>query len=205
VSLLVRGKEVLKRPVVTLDGEDVAQVKDVVYAPDGGSVVGFTLAGRGLFAGPRSEVLSWSSVHALGRDAVMISGADALGPPDQLDADADDEDGGRGARRGRGGRGGRSNVLGARVLTDDGTDIGEVVDVVLQVDGAADVVGYELEASAALGTEGRKVLVPLPDTLAVSDEALIVPAAATEYVAEDLSGFGAAVEAFRRRLRGERS
>jgi hypothetical protein len=45
------------------------------------------------------------------------------------------------------------------------------------------------------------VFIPLPDTVAVSGENLIVPAAATEFVSEDLAGFGAAVGAFRARLR----
>lgn len=58
-----------------------------------------------------------------------------------------------------------------------------------------------LEASEALGTDGRRVLVPLPDTLAVSGEALMVPDSAAEFVSEDLAGFGAAVETFRSRLR----
>jgi hypothetical protein len=37
--------------------------------------------------------------------------------------------------------------------------------------------------------------------VAVSGENLIVPASAAEFVSEDLSGFGAAVDEFRARLR----
>ena len=40
-------------------GEDIAQVKDIVYAADGGAVVGFTLAGRGMFSGPMKQGLTW--------------------------------------------------------------------------------------------------------------------------------------------------
>jgi len=88
-----------------------------------------------------------------------------------------------------------------RVLTDNGRDLGRVVDVVLHSGTSLDVVGYEVEASEALGTAGRHVFIPLPDTVAVSGENLIVPAAATEFVSEDLAGFGASVGAFRTRLR----
>jgi uncharacterized protein YrrD len=95
----------------------------------------------------------------------------------------------------------KGNVLDDRVLTDNGRDLGRVVDVVLQSGTGLDVVGYEVEASEALGTAGRRVLIPLPDTVSVSGENLIVPAAATEFVSEDLAGFGAAVDAFRARLR----
>lgn len=50
----MRTSEITKRPVVTLDGEDVAQVKDIVYAAGAGPVSSFTLAGRGLFSGRSS-------------------------------------------------------------------------------------------------------------------------------------------------------
>ncbi len=192
MSRLMRTSEVTKLPVVTLAGEAVAQVKDVVYSADGGVVGGFTLAGRGLFAGPLKQALSWSAVMALGPAAVMVRGVDALEPTKAvLDRSA--------SSSGSGG-----DVLGSQVLTDAGTDLGAVVDVILEVTdhggGQCDVVGYEVEASEALGTKGTKVFIPLPDTLAASGNHLMVPASAKDFVAHDLAGFGAAVLAFRRQL-----
>jgi uncharacterized protein YrrD len=192
----MRTSEVIHRPVVTMEGEDVAQIKDVVYSAGAGSVGGFTLAGRGLFAGPLSEALPWSAVMALGPDAVMIRGVDVFTPSAQvLDLSAT-----------AGHSGG--NVLGSVVLTDAGTMLGTVVDVILEVtdqDGrTCDVVGYEVAASEALGTQGERVFVPLPDTLAASGEHLMVPASAKNFVAHDLAGFGASVEAFRRQLKDAR-
>ncbi len=196
MSRLMRTSEIAKRPVVTLGGEDIAQVKDVVYAAAGGSVGGFTLAGRGIFAGPLKEGLAWSSVAALGADAVMVADEAALDTRQSvLDASASS-----------GGSGG--DILGSRVLTDGGTDLGTVVDVVVEVGGGrgapCDVVGYEIEASAALGEEGTRLLIPLPDTISASGEHLMVPSSATEFVRQDLAGFGAAVEAFRAQLEGTR-
>lgn len=190
----MRASEVTKRPVVTLGGKDIAQIKDVVYSAGGGAVGGFTLAGRGLFSGPLRQALPWASVMALGPDAVMIRSEDVLEPPATvLDQSASS-----------GGSGG--DVLGSQVLTDSGTDLGTVVDVILEISdaggGQCDVVGYEVEASEALGTKGTKVFIPLADTLAVSREHLMVPASATDFVAHDLAGFGAAVQAFRQQLEG---
>jgi uncharacterized protein YrrD len=185
MTLLVRAAEVVGRPVVTLAGEDVAQVKDVVYDGSGGAVGGFTLNGRGLFAGPLKVSLPWASVIALGRDAVMIPDEGVFADRDEVVASADF-------------RGG--DVLGDRVLTDTGIDLGTVVDVILQVGRAAEAVGYEVAASPALHPDGLRVLIPLPHAVAVSGEALIVPAGALEFVADDLSGFGAAVAAFRARI-----
>lgn len=196
MSRLMRTSEVTKRPVVTFGGEDVAQIKDVVYAAGGGAVGGFTLAGRGLFAGPLKQALPWASVMALGPDAVMIRDEDVLEPlATVLDQSASS-----------GGSGG--DVLGSQVLTDGGTELGKVLDVILEVSdtgrGQCDVVGYEVVASEALRSKGTKVFIPLPDTLAVSGEHLMVPSSATDFVAHDLAGFGAAVQAFREQLEGQR-
>ncbi|GAB2478039.1 PRC-barrel domain-containing protein [Jatrophihabitans fulvus] len=191
----MRTSEIAKLPVVTLAGEDVAQLKDIVFAAGGGEVGGFTLAGRGLLAGPLKQSLLWTNVLALGADAVMIEHEDALSEPDAvLDHSA-----------ATGGSGG--NVLKSRVLTDQGTDLGEVVDVIIEVGAGGreqcDVVGYEIAASETLApgnAKGSKLLIPLPDTIAASGEHLMVPASATEFVRDDLAGFGAAVDDFRSQL-----
>jgi sporulation protein YlmC with PRC-barrel domain len=190
----MRTSEITKRPVVTLAGEDVAQVKDIVYAADGGSVQGFTLAGRGLFSGPLKQALAWSAVEALGAHAVMIRDESVLEPSRSV------------VDRSRGSGGASGDVLGSQVLSDAGVALGTVKDVVVSVGGGpgsiCEVVGYEIVASEALGTQGELVLMPLPDTLSASGEHLMVPAAAKEFVARDLAGFGASVEAFRAQLRG---
>jgi sporulation protein YlmC with PRC-barrel domain len=195
---LMRTSEITKRPVVTMAGEDVAQVKDVVYAADGGSVEAFTLAGRGVFAGPLKQGLPWGAVAALGADAVMIRDETVLEPVKAMLGVT-------------GTRGASGDVLGSQVLSDAGVDLGVVRDVIVSVDmtgrtngrSSCDVVGYEIEASEALGTQGELVLIPLPDTIAASGEHLMVPASAKEFVGRDLAGFGAAVDAFRAQLEGK--
>ena len=199
MTRLMRTSEITALPVVTLAGDDVAQVKDIEFSGNGGAVAGFTLAGRGLFAGPLKTGLTWTNVLGLGPDAVIIRDEAALGPVDDVRRAAESE----------GSAGG--NVLGDQVLTDGGTDLGTVVDVVVQYDdgtSACDVVGYEIEASehlaakASNASNGTRLLVPLPDTLAVSGEHLMVPASAEGFVSGDLAGFGAAVAAFRAQLGG---
>ena len=78
MSVLLRAAELVKRPVVTLAGKDVAQIKDVVYASSTGELSGFTLNGRGIFAGPMRKTLPWAAVHGLGPDAVMIKDESVL-------------------------------------------------------------------------------------------------------------------------------
>lgn len=186
---LLRARELTGRPVVTLGGELKGEIKDTVFERSGGSIAGFTLRNPGLFSRARKDALPWGGVHGLGRDAVMIPGPDVLVPVGELAP----------RKQAR-----KADVLRDRVLTDNGRDLGRVVDVVLQGGAGLEIVGYEVEASEALGTAGRRVLIPLPDTVAISGENLIVPAAAADFVSDDLAGFGAAVDEFRDRLRSGR-
>lgn len=189
MSVLMRAREITGRPVVTLDrAEDVAEVKDVVFSYSEASVVGFTLNKRGFLGSPLKEVLPWGRVSALGPDAVMIEGESALvaSDPDMAEAtDARDRD-----------------VVGATVMTEEGTALGVVVDVIVEVNGRARIVGFEMHGPAVeRGRSEATLLIPASDTLAVSGETLMVPAAAADFVRDDLSGFGSAVEDFRARLK----
>jgi len=186
VSVLLRATELEGRPVVTFAGESPAEVKDVIFDSLNGALLGLTLRGHGLFSRQRRDILPWPRIHSIGRDAVMIRDEDAFQAEEALAAE---------------GVPGNRNVIGNQVLTDGGVDVGRVVDVIIEAGARGEIVGYEVEASEALATRGEHVLVPLPDTIAVSGEHLIVPAGALEFVGNDLSGFGAAVEAFREKLR----
>lgn len=185
----MRAGEIIGRPVVTLDrADDIAEVKDIVFSHRDGYLVGFTLNKRGWLSGPLRKVLPWSRVHALGPDAVIVADADQLVEPDAMEvAESDAED-----------------VVGGRVITDAGRELGEVTDLVLEVGDRARVVGYEIGGRAVTeGPGGDQRYIPLPETFAVSHAALIVPASVAGFIRDDLSGFGSAVEDFRAQLERE--
>ena len=188
MSLLMRAREVTGRPVVTLDAaEDIAEVKDVVFDYAGATLVGFTLNKRGFLGSPMKGVLPWSRVSALGPDALMIAGDSAIG-----DGDAAMD----------GAAGGDRNVIGATVMTDGGESLGTVVDVILEIDTEAHVVGFEIDGpSVERDRRAATLLIPIDDTVAVSGRTLMVPAAARDFVQDDLAGFGSAVAEFRARLK----
>jgi uncharacterized protein YrrD len=186
----MRAHEITGRPVVTLDtAEAVAEVKDVVFSHASAVVVGFTLNKRGFLGSPMKDVLPWSRVASLGRDAVMIASADEIGAGDPHMDEA----------RGSGDR----DVVGATVMTDGGAALGTVRDLIVEVgDGHAGVVGFEVHGPGVeRDKDAATLLIPVDDTIAVSGETLMVPAAAEEFVRDDLSGFGSAVEDFRAHLR----
>jgi uncharacterized protein YrrD len=184
---LVRGTDLVGLPVVTLAGQDVAEVRDVMFDGNAGAVVGFTLNKRGRLGGRMKEILRADQVHAVGPAAVMIAATTELGGA--LDDDT--------APTGRGG-----NVIADAVMTDAGVQVGTVTDVVIDT-GTGVVVGYEvLPVDEPAGRKGRRSYVPLPQTGAVSGEALIVPAGAVDYVSRDLAGFADAIDRYRTHLEG---
>jgi uncharacterized protein YrrD len=190
--LLLRATEVAGMPVVSItEGEALADVKDVVYNPEQGRLLGFTLNKRGFLRGPMKAVLPMSGVAAIGRDAVMVADADVCEAKGSALAGEVQASSGR-------------NVVGNDVLTDAGHRLGKVIDIVVAAD-SGEVLGYELEGDPGLqGHAGRTLFLPIPDTLAVSGTALLVPAAAEPFIRDDLSGFGAAVSEFRAQLGASR-
>jgi uncharacterized protein YrrD len=183
VKLLVTASQIRGLPVVTVrGGEDVAEVRDVIYSPEAGRLVGLTLNKRGFFSGRRREVLPAEAIHAIGRHAVMILDDSGLTVPQ----DAPDDVGHPATER---------NVIGNDVLTEGGRSLGVVRDLALLVGSAGEVVGYQIEKP----TRGHGYI-PLPAQLAVSGTALVVPDITEEFVRDDLVGLGAAVDDFRARL-----
>lgn len=183
MNLLMTASQINGLPVVTVHGgDDVAEVRDVIYDPAAGRLLGLTLNKRGFFAGRRREVLPIEAIHAIGRDAVMVLDESSLTTPE----DAPDSVGHPPTER---------NVIGDDVLTEGGRSLGVVRDLALLVGSTGEVVGYQIEKPG-----GGRGYIPLPAQLAVSGVALVVPDVTEEFIRDDLVGLGAAVDDFRARL-----
>jgi hypothetical protein len=79
------------------------------------------------------------------------------------------------------------------VLSADGDDLGEVVGVIVATGSSPAAVGYEIGSSDRSDT----AFVPISEQMALSEDNLLLPANATDFVRNDLAGFGAAVESYR--------
>lgn len=186
MSTLMLASELTGRVVVTLGGEALATVKDTVFDAPAGRIAGFTLNGRGLLAGPMRQSLPFSRVHAIGPSAVMVRAGTAFAERDAVVAP---------------GEAAHGDVLGVPVLTDQGVEVGTVLDLVIESGATGRVVGFEIANHTHPDRRQSKVFIPRGDMLAVSGEALVVPTSARRFVADDLPNFAAQVEAFRARAR----
>ncbi|MFF9282718.1 PRC-barrel domain-containing protein [Streptomyces griseosporeus] len=183
MNTLMMASELSGRVVVTLAGEAVGKVKDTVFDAPAGRITGFTLSGLGLLAGPLKQGLPFSGVHAVGPSAVMIRGEAVLVDRHAVVEPAE-------AARGE--------VLKSPVLTEEGAEVGTVLDVVVESGASGRVVGFEIAAHGDEDHRRRKVFIPRRQILAVSGQALVVPAQARHFTADDLPSFAAQVEAFYR-------
>ncbi|MFC8871773.1 PRC-barrel domain-containing protein [Streptomyces sp. NPDC057148] len=179
---LMAARSLTTRPVVTLGGDAVAHVKDTVCDTDASRITGFTLTGRGLLSGPLKEGLPWPSVYALGHDAVMIRDRRGLVSAAAMTAHQQTL---------------RARVLGARVLTEAGDELGTVLDVVVEGGTGGRVVGFRVAASRRFvpghTRHRRRVYVPRGESLRVAGRSLVLPGEAARHVADDLSGLTALV------------
>ena len=114
----MRASDLTKHPVLDVStATTVGSIQDVVVDPTERQILGFVL---GKTAG-KATWLEWSHLKALGTDAATIDGTDALA--------AAPEQGPPALRKG--------NVVGGRVLTDQGLELGKLADVEFDADSGA--------------------------------------------------------------------
>ncbi|CAN5700535.1 hypothetical protein BH24CHL5_BH24CHL5_03020 [soil metagenome] len=176
MTRIARARELIGKPVLTLDQATYAgEVRDVLIDPYSSRMIGFTVRGRGLLSPPLVGMLPAGMIAAIGRDAVMISTFDVLVDEsegaDTMLAEQDD-------------------VIGKEAVSAAGASLGKVSDVILELrGGTATVVGYELAAHS-----GQSLIVPMPEGVAVSGDALVVPQDAEGRAATGLASFRDALE-----------
>lgn len=176
---VMRASDLNGLPVVSIaSGEDIAEVRDVVYDAERHALIGFTLNKRGMLAGRLDGVLSAASVAAIGADAVMVDRESALDglddSPDLLERIED-----------------AIPVIGNRVVSAEGNVLGEVVGVIVTTGSSAKAVGYEVDSA----DRSDSVFVPISEQMVLSGDNLLLPERAAELIRNDLTGFGAAISA----------
>ncbi len=187
------ARSLATRPVVTLGGDAVAHIKEAVFDGRAERIAGFTLSGLGLLSGPQKHGLPWSAVHSLGHDAVMIRDPRRLVRSDVVAAYG-------GPLRGR--------LVGTRVRTEDGDEVGTVLDVIVVGGPSGRVVGFRVAMPsgqrlfAPLSGRRRAVYLPRGGAVTVSGRTLAVESGVTRFPADDLPSLAGQTAAFHRSRKG---
>lgn len=176
-AALMRGQDLIGQPVVEIaSGDDLAEIKDVIFDAVQGTITGFTLRKRGFLGRRLKQVLPIDGVASVGTHAVMVETADALTHPDDAPDDTTVDR--------------HADVLNDSVITESGRTVGTVRDVVIVGGPNPAVVGFEIGG----GSVGDG-LIPVAAKSAVSGSALIVPDGYEQRIRTDLTGLAAELSA----------
>lgn len=167
--MVKRTRDVIGLPVICVQtGKQIGQVTDLLLNEDW-QVQAFLLGAAYWFQ--EATCVVWEDIIALGEDAVTVEREDVIKPFEakstwQLLL------------------GGSRRIKGLPLLTVNGQQLGVVEDVYLDAKLGKNVIGYELtEGFISDLKEGRKWL-PMPDSVKVGEDALIVPVHASEALEE---------------------
>ncbi|KEO85211.1 PRC-barrel domain-containing protein [Tumebacillus flagellatus] len=155
-----KARDLVGLPVVELEfGENIGEVRDVLFTPEG-TFHSFLIERGGLLSAPR--ILGRTAVHAVGENAVIAPSRSSM-------EEYRDEVG-----LIRSLIEGDIHFVGKDVLTQSGTLLGSVEDVYVD-DNLHRIVGYEISEGFLMDLrQGRKVLHASPGIMMGADN-LIVP------------------------------
>ncbi|KXS42492.1 MULTISPECIES: PRC-barrel domain-containing protein [unclassified Candidatus Frackibacter] len=122
-----KGYEIIDLPVINLQtGEEIGAIEDVVFDPEEKRIVGLIINNKSLFQG--SRMIAYEELHSVGEDAVTIEDDSVL---TKLDDTKEFLTGPNGS------------VIGSRVVTDDGKELGNIEDIILDSTNGQ-INGYEI-------------------------------------------------------------
>ncbi|MHB8927966.1 MAG: PRC-barrel domain-containing protein [Bacillota bacterium] len=147
-------------PVISLQtGKKLGEVRDLLIGRRGDRLSGLRVVCKGRFS-PKS--LRFRDIHSLGEDAVIVHDSTALLAPSRV-------------RAAEAGARGPGAIIGKRVLTADGRDLGTIDDLVVDTV-AGKVSGYEISDGFVRDVVDGKVILPVPPGMKVGQDAVIIPA-----------------------------
>ena len=164
-----KGHSITGLQVLALDNAaELGHVLDLVFDHDADECLGIILREQSMFHA--AQVVSWSEIRAIGKDAVMVESQDSVIAP------GDDA-------RFRSVMERDTHLSGTKLMTDNGDEIGSFSDVYLD-ENSGRVIGYETSGGLVSDTMSGKRYIPSGKTgdLRVGDDVLFVaPRTADEF------------------------
>ena len=170
---MIKGKEMIGRSVMTIDGGvQVNKVQDLVFDHDANQVLALLVDEGGWFRS--AKVVPFESIKSIGEDAVMVqdetdvvSARDDSRIAELLDT--------------------KVGLIGTKLLTTEGRDLGKIADVYFE-DHSGKVVGYEATGGLFADLSSGRTFVPAPESIIIGEHAAIVPESVAQAMEEQESG-----------------
>lgn len=154
----MKWSELKDRPVVSVAGaERLGFVDDLFLDPDGRRVLGFCIRSGGLIT--RREAMTIDDAQAIGDDAVTVVDASKLNRRDSFSG----LDGAREA----------TSVIGSKVMTVSGQEVGRVGDIVLN-EGSTAVLAYLLKEGIISHLRRKEHSVAVSEVTSLGEGLLVV-------------------------------
>lgn len=165
-----RARDVIGLPVICVQtGKQVGNARDFLLS-DSWEIEALLLETKHWFS--EATCIKWKDVIALGADAVTIESDEVIRPLEEAPEVSKSL------------LSGSHKIKGLPVLTVNGQQLGILEDVYLDPEWGKKVIGYELtEGFISDLKDGRKWL-PLPESVTVGEDAIIVPVHCSEALEE---------------------
>ena len=164
---MYKGSDFIGKTIVSHDtGQREGSIKRLLLNPEHNSVVGFVAQSTT----KATEILPIERVKAVGARVVLISQAADTTRPDSLSNSTSIGDDEFFAKQ-------------IEILTDDGRDLGTIVDVYIDTE-SGKIVGYATKNSDYKAQWGSELYVPMLQEIKVRKEILFVPATTVEHMRE---------------------
>ncbi|WP_293909545.1 PRC-barrel domain-containing protein [Deinococcus sp.] len=170
---MIKGKEMIGRSIMALSsGTQIDKVHDLVFDHDANQVLALLVDEGGWFRA--AKVVPFEAVRSVGEDAVMIddeshvvSARDDSRIADLLDT--------------------KIGLIGTRLLTTDGRDLGKIADVYFD-EASGKVLGYEATGGLFSDLSSGRTFVPAPESISIGENAAIVPVSVATAMEEQEAG-----------------
>ena len=159
MSIIRLSAELRDKPVISItNGKIIAKVKDLLIDPAAVAISAVLFEEGGLLS-RKTRIIPATAVQVWGEDVVLITGPDVLISKEQLPCHEQCLSV-------------ASQIKGRSVVSQDGTRIGEINDLVIDDEGR--VVGYDLSKVFVEGTVAQTKRINIDATHALGPDVLVI-------------------------------
>lgn len=169
-----RGKEVLNKRIVSMDGDVHADhVRDLIFDPHGQRLLALLVDEGGWFHA--AKVVPFDRIRSIGEDAVMVDSLNAIVSAQDVPGMSDILSG-------------NHKLIGTPLMTTDGEDLGQLADLYFD-ESTGHVTGYDMSGGifADMGS-GRSFVPAAAELLLGKDVALVPPEVAQQMEEQEPGG-----------------